>query len=128
MDKNNLNDATKNISEIAKEMIRNSNSEKITENDTTSTSEYMRGLNDVLNSVNKEIQESTSSEAISDLHKQRKDILNKMEKEKENQRVYQLNREQNERNHHKLILGLLGVVALGGGSIVIKALLEEKKS
>lgn len=126
--KNNIAGATENISEIAKEIIRNSNSEKITENDTTSTSEYMSGLKDALNSVNKEIQGSESSEEKSGLYKQREDVLNRMKEEKENQRDYQSNREQNERNQIKFILGVFMTVALGVGSAIITTMLEDKKS
>ena len=126
--KNNPEDVTEHISEIAKEIIRNSNSEKVTENDTTSTSEYMSNLKDALNSVNKEIQKSESFEEKSDLYKQREDILSRMREEKANQRVYQAEREQNERTHNKYILGVVGAVALGVGGTVLKALLEGKKS
>lgn len=126
--KNNPEGVTEHISEIAKEIIRNSNSEKVTENDTTSTSEYMSNLKDALNSVNKEIQKSESFEEKSDLYKQREDILNRMREEKANQRVYQADREQNERTHNKYILGVVGAVALGVGGTVLKTLLEGKKS
>jgi len=132
MNENNNKDhivfATENMSEIAKEIIRNSNSEKVTENDTTSTSEYMSALNDALNSVNKEVLDSKSSDEKSNLYKQREDILNRMREEKENQRIYQDNREQNERNQNKFILGVVGAVALGFGNTLIKGLLENKKS
>lgn len=129
-DNNNKNfvHAIKDMSELAREIIRNSNSEKITENDAISTSEYMSGLNDVLNSIDKEIQGCDSSEAKSDLYKQREDVLNRMREEKENQRAYQLNREQNERNYNKYILGVVGVAVLGAGGKMIKGLLEDKKS
>ncbi|KGR89471.1 hypothetical protein [Lysinibacillus odysseyi] len=125
--KNNLEDATRNISEVAKEILRNSNSEKVTENDTTSTSEYMSNLKDALNSVNKEIQESESFEEKSELYKQREDILNRMREEKANQRVYQADREENERTYNKQILGVVGAIALGVGTTVLKTIIENKK-
>lgn len=126
--RNNSEDVIKNISGIAEEIIRNTNSEKVTENDTISTSEYMASLNEALKSVDKEIQECESFEEKSDLHKQREDILNRMREEKENQRNYQANREENERKHIKYIFGFVGAIALGVGSVALKTLLEDKKS
>ncbi|WP_342530093.1 hypothetical protein MKX57_16180 [Lysinibacillus sp. FSL M8-0216] len=126
--RNNSEEVIKNISGIAEEIIRNTNSEKVTENDTISTSEYMASLNEALKSVDKEIQECKSFEEKSDLHKQREDILNRMREEKENQRNYQANREENERKHIKYIFGFVGAIALGVGSVALKTLLEDKKS
>ncbi len=130
MDKNDFklnSDVIKNISELAKEIVRNTNGVKITENDTISTSEYMGSLGETLKNVNKEILESDSSEEKSRLHKQREDILNRMSEEKENQRTYQANREENERKHIKVIFGFVCAATLGAGSVVLKTLLEDKK-
>jgi len=130
MDKNDFklnSDVIKNISELAKEIVRNTNGVKITENDTISTSEYMGSLGETLSNVNKEILESDSSEEKSHLHKQREDILNRMKEEKENQRTYQTNREEKERKHIKAIFGFVCAISLGAGSVVLKTLLEDKK-
>ncbi|ODV57255.1 hypothetical protein [Lysinibacillus fusiformis] len=131
MDKNDFKlntDVIKNISELAKEIVRNTNGVKITENDTISTSEYMGSLGETLINVNKEILESDSLEEKSRLHKQREDILNRMREEKENQCTYQANREEKERKHIKAIFGFVCAVSLGAGSVVLKTLLEDKKS
>lgn len=130
MDKNNFklnSDVIKNISELAKEIVRNTNGVKITENDTISTSEYMGSLDETLKNVNKEILESDSSEEKSRLHKQREDILNRMREEKENQRIYQDNREEKERKHIKTIFGFVCALTVGASGVVLKTLLEDKK-
>lgn len=87
-------EAAKVVVELAKDVLeKGGNSEEITESDQKSTSEYFSSLQNALNAINQEIQDSKSLDEKSMLYKQRDDVLNRMKDEKENQRAFNDNRE-----------------------------------
>lgn len=99
----------------------------MTKADQQSSTEYLDSLSETLKAINKEISASTSLEEKTMLYKQREDILNRQREEKENQREYQSNREDEERKHRNGFFGVAVAVALGAGPLVVKRLLTSRK-
>ncbi|MGN7409438.1 hypothetical protein [Sporosarcina sp. SAFN-010] len=122
-------EAAKVLVDFAKEALNFGRSGKeVTLADQYSTSEYNKGLLETLNYINKEIDKADETLGKSNLYKQREDILNRMREEKENQRLYNNEREASDRNLATGLVTVVAVVALGAGGVATKILLDSKKS
>lgn len=121
-------EAAKIVADLAKDVLdTGENSEKITEADQKSTSEYFSSLKDALSAINQEIKDCKTLDEKSMLYKQREDILNRMKDEKESQRNFNDNREDKNRSHSKGVLAIVTTVAIGAASAA-KFFLDNKKS
>lgn len=121
-------EATKIVADLAKDVLdTGGDSEKITEADQKSTSEYFSSLKDTLNAINQEIKDCNTLDEKSMLYKQREDVLNRMKEEKENQRNFNDNREDKNRGHSNRVLAIVTTVAIGATGAV-KFFLDNKKS
>lgn len=121
-------EAAKIVADLAKDVLdTGGSSEKITEADQKSTSEYFSSLNNALSAINQEIKDCKSLDEKSMLYKQREDVLNRMKDEKENQRIFNDNREDKNRNHAKGVLAIVTTVAIAA-AIAAKFFLDIKKT
>lgn len=121
-------EAAKIVADLAKDVLdTGGNTEKITEADQESTSEYFSSLKDALSAINQEIKDCKTLDEKSMLYKQREDILNRMKDEKENQRIFNDDREDKNRNHLKWVLAIVTTVAIGATG-ALKLFLDNKKS
>lgn len=121
-------EAAKVVVELAKDVLeKGGNSEEITESDQKSTSEYFSSLQNALNAINQEIQDSKSLDEKSMLYKQRDDVLNRMKDEKDNQRAFNDNREDKNRSHSKGVFAVVTAVAIGAAGTA-KLYLDNKKN
>lgn len=117
------------LSDFGKEVLKfGKSSDENSKADQKSTSEFNNSLADTLISINKEIENCTDPDLKNSLYKQREDLLNRLEKEKENQRQYNSNREDKDRTQAKGIFATVAFVALGAGSVALKLLIDNKKS
>lgn len=122
-------DAVKILADLGNEALETGKiSDEITIADQESTSEYLSSLKETLNAINLEIKECVSPDEKSLLYKQREDVMNRMKEEKENQRHYNENREDKNRNHSKSIFAVVATVAIGAGGFAAKYLLDTKRT
>ena len=133
--KNSINDkitgsveAAKTLADLAKEVLKfGKSSVDITIADKQSSSEYYTSLSNTLNAINKEISEYNDFEEKSVLYKQRVDLLNRMREEKKNQRLFNNEREEKDREQGIGLFKIVTVAALGG-AVATKLLLDQRKS
>ncbi|MCP2035482.1 gas vesicle protein [Planomicrobium sp. HSC-17F08] len=122
-------EAAKTLADLGKEVLKTGEiSEGITKADQQSSSEYLSSLKEILTAINQEIKECKNLDERSMLYRQREDVMNRMKEEKENQRHYNDNREDKNRNHSRNIFASVAAVALGAGGIATKILLENKRN
>ena len=126
---NNSAETAKTLADLAKEAMESGGiSEDITKADQESSSEYLSSLKETLNAINQEIKDSISLDEKSMLYKQREDIMNRMKKEKENQRNYNDAREDKNRSYSKGVFATVAAVALGAGSVAAKLFIDSKRT
>lgn len=119
-------ETAKTLADLAKEVLRTGSiSEEITKADQKSTSEYLSSLKETLNALNQEIKDCINSDEKSMLYKQREAVMNRMREEKENQRIFNDNREDKKRSHLKGVLAIVTTVAIGATA---KFFLDNKNS
>lgn len=121
-------DAAKILADLGKEVLKTGKiSEEITKADRESSFTYLSSLTETLKAINQEIKDCIDSDEKSMLHKQRKDVMNSMKEEKENQRQYNDNREDKNRTHSNGIFAIVTAVGIGALGYTAKHLLENKK-
>lgn len=121
-------EAAKTIADLAKDALNfGKSSEEYIKADRQSTSEYIAALNETLTAINEEIKNTHDSELNSQLYKQRQDILNRIESEKERQRDFFKNNDKKDKEFSKGLIGIVTAVALGAGTIAAKFFIENKK-
>ena len=121
-------EAAKTLADLAKEVLKfGKSSVDITIADKQSSSEYYTSLSNTLNAINKEISEYNDFEEKSVLYKQRVDLLNRMREEKKNQRLFNNEREEKDREQGIGLFKIVTVAALGG-AVATKLLLDQRKS
>lgn len=122
-------EAAKIIADLAKEALKfGKSSDYVTKADQQSSSEYNASLSNTLQAINKEISDCNDSEERLSLYKQREDILNRLREEKENQRQFNNQREEEDRNQANSYLAIVTAVVLGAGVVATKYLLGQKKA
>lgn len=122
-------EAAKTIVDLAREALKfGKSSEEYIKADKQSTSEYIAALNETLAAINEEIKNTNDSDLKSHLYKQRQDILNRIETEKERQREFFKDSDKKDKDFSKDLIGIVTAVALGAGTIAAKLLIENKKS
>lgn len=122
-------EASKTLAELAKEVLKyGKRSEDITKADQQSTTEYYHALTNTLEAVNKELSECHDLDEKSALYKQREDILNRMQEEKEKQRYYHNEREDKDRNQSKHLFAVVATIALGAGTVAAKMLIDTRRT
>lgn len=122
-------EAAKTLADLGKEVLKTGGiSEEITKADQESTSEYISSLKETLKAINQEIKECKNLDEKSMLYKQRDDVMNRMKEEKENQRHFNNNREDKNRNHSREVFAVVTTVAIGAIGYTAKFLLENKRT
>lgn len=97
---------------------------EVTVADNQSTTQMMDMYKITLDAINKEIEATDDIERKRELEKQRKDILERMEREKSEQREYNCRREERTHNSQRWILATLLLTGTGVGA---KYLLDKKE-
>lgn len=122
-------EAAKTLADFGKEVLETGEiSEEITKADQESTSVYLSSLKETLKTINQEIKDCKNFDEKSILYKQRDDVMNRMKEEKENQRYYNNNREDKNRNHSREVFAVVTTVAIGAIGYTAKILLENKRT
>lgn len=121
-------DAAKVLADLAKEMLKSRvSSDRITEADQKSTSEYNQALYDTLHAINEEIKKSNDTNERNMLYKQRENIMTRLREEKEEQRQNNNEREEKDRKLTTSLFATTTAVLVGAGAIAAKLLLDNRK-